>query len=63
MFKVVHVSVVKGERRQACKMLEALGAHLNEPRRYAINQKIYMYNIILYYINLKYVSFQLRLDH
>ena len=59
---LIYTSVVNGERRQACKMPEALGTRLNEPRRYAINSKKYICNIILYYINLKYISFQLRLD-
>lgn len=40
---LIYTSVVNGERRQACKMPEALGTCLNEPRQYAINsKKIYM---------------------
>lgn len=47
---LIYTSVVNGERRQAYKMPEALGTRLNEPRRYAINSKKYICNIILYYI-------------
>jgi hypothetical protein len=59
------LSKVKGGKRcQACKMPKVLGTRPNELRQHAINLKKKMqYYIILYYINLKYISFQLRLDH
>ena len=55
------LSKVKGSKRyQACKMPKVLGTRPYELRQYAINLK--KKNVILYYINLKYISFQLRLD-